>query len=169
MFCLSSSMLRLGTEKDFDALYPIYMHPTVNPYLSFEIMSQEEFLPVFNDLLASGNLYIYENSDGQVLATCIVCRLNRRSAHTICLTTLATNPNFQRQGIGTKFLRELINEIRKDEEIKRIELYAEVDNEIALNFYKKLGFQVEGCLRKYFKRAKENDFVDELVLALIFD
>jgi putative acetyltransferase len=162
-------MLRLGAEKDFDVLYPIYMHPTINPYLSFEIMNQEEFLPVFNDLLQLGDLYIHENSDGQVLATCIVCRLDRRCAHTICLSTLATNPNFQRQGIGTKFLRELINEIRKDEGIKRIELYAEVDNEIALNFYKKFGFQVEGCLKKYFKRAKENHFVDELVLALIFD
>jgi putative acetyltransferase len=163
-------MLRLGSEKDFDALYPIYMHPTVNPYLSFEIMSQEEFLPIFNELIQSGALYIYENTEGQVLATCIVLRLKRRCAHTNCLTTLATNPNFQRQGIGTKFIRDLINEIRKNEEIKRIELYAEADNEIALNFYKKkVGFQEEEHLKKYYKRANENHFVDELILAIIFD
>jgi putative acetyltransferase len=162
-------MLRLGTDKDFNALYPIYMHPVVNPYLSFEIMSKEEFLPLFNELIKSGTLYIYENTDGQVTATCIVRRLERRSAHTVCLTTLATNPDFQRKGIGSKFVGELIKEIRKDEQIKRIELYAEIDNEIALNFYKKLGFQVEGCLKKYYKRAQDDHFVDELVLAIIFD
>lgn len=162
-------MLRLGTQNDYDALYSIYMHPTVNPYLNFEIMSKEEFLPIFNDLTESRTLYIYENADKQVTATCIVDRLVRRCSHTVCLTTLATNPNFQRQGIGSKFLRELINEIRKDEQIKRIELYAEDDNEIALNFYKKFGFQVEGRLKKYYKRAKDDYFVDELVLSMIFE
>jgi putative acetyltransferase len=162
-------MLRLGTNKDFDMLYSIYMHPTVNPYLSFEVMSKEEFKPIFNELTKSGTLYVYENTDGQVVATCIVVRLARRCAHTVRLTTLATNPDCQRQGIGSRFMRELINEIRKDEEIKRIELYAEDDNEIALNFYKKLDFQVEGCLKKYYKRAQDDHFVDELVLARIFE
>ncbi|CAF3396141.1 unnamed protein product [Rotaria sp. Silwood2] len=161
-------MLRLGKDNDFDAVYSIYMHPTVNPYLNFEIMSKEEFLPLFNELTTSGTLYIYENTDGQVAATCISERLQRRCAHIICLTIFATNPNFHRQGIGTKFMHELIYELRKDKQIKRIELYAEADNEIALKFYKKLGFQVEGCLKGYFKRAKDNQFVDEIVLAMVF-
>ena len=162
-------MLRLGTADDLAALYPIYMHSTVNPYLSFEIMSKEEFLPIFDELINSGVLYIYENTDGQVAATCIVCRSQRRSAHVVCLSTFATNPEFHRQGIGSKFMRELIDEIRKDERIKRIELHAEADNEIALNFYKKFGFQVEGCLKKQIKRAQDDHFIDDLVLAMIFD
>jgi RimJ/RimL family protein N-acetyltransferase len=161
-------MLRLGTTDDFDALYSIYMHPTVNPYLSFEIMNKEQFLPIFQELTNSGTLYIYENIDGEVAATCIVCRQVRRCAHVVCLSTFATNPKCHRQGIGSKFMRELINEIRKDEQIKRIELYAEIDNDIALNFYKKMGFQVEGCLKKYFKRDKTDLYVDELVLAIVF-
>ena len=66
-------------------------------------------------------------------------------------------------------MNELITQIRQDKTIKRIELYAECDNEIALNFYKKLGFQIEGCLKKYFKREQNDDYIDELVLALIFD
>ncbi|CAF0771909.1 unnamed protein product [Adineta ricciae] len=162
-------MLRLGTIEDIDALHRIYMHPTVNPYLNFEIMNKEDFLPIFQELIDSGKLYIYENTDGAVLATCFVSRQPRRISHIAYISTLATNPNYQRQGIGTKFMHELINEIRKDKDVKRIELYAEADNEIALNFYKKLGFQIEGCLKKYFKRPYENHFVDELVLAMIFE
>ncbi|UJR08924.1 hypothetical protein I4U23_013176 [Adineta vaga] len=162
-------MLRLGTNEDFDALYPIYMHSTVNPYLSFEIMNKEDFLPIFQELIESDKLYIYEDVNGQVAATCIVAQQTRRCAHTVCLSTLATNPNCQRQGIGTKFVRELIDEIRKDKRIKRIELFAEADNEIGVNFYKKLGFQVEACLKNSFKRACEDHYVDELVLAMLFE
>lgn len=162
-------MLRVGTADDFDALYPIYMHSTVNPYLNFEVMNKDDFAPVFDELLESGQLYVYETSNERVAATCIVRPYDRRTAHVVCLSTLATNPNCHRQGIGSRFLRELIQEIRKDATIKRIELYAEVDNINALQFYKKLGFEVEGCLKKYFKRATDDHYVDELALAMTFD
>ncbi|CAF2078262.1 unnamed protein product [Rotaria magnacalcarata] len=147
-------MLRLGTENDFDALYPIYMHPTVNPYLNFEIMSKEEFLPLFHELITSGTLYVYENDDGQVVATGILCRLERRCSHVV--------------RFGTRFIRELVEELRKDKRTKRLELYVVVGNEIALNFYHKLGFQVEGYLRKSFAPMKESPPTDDLMMAMIF-
>ena len=73
-----------------------------------------------------------------------------------------------RQGIGTKFMRALINKVRADG-IKRIDLCAEADNPVALNFYKKLGFQLEGILKKYFKRPNENQYIDEHMLVLFPD
>ncbi|CAF3309303.1 unnamed protein product [Rotaria socialis] len=162
-------MLRLGTENDFDALYPIYMHPTVNPYLNFEMMSKEEFLPLFRELITSGTLYVYENEDGQITATCIPCRLKRRCAHIVSLPTFATHPNFQRRGIGTRFLSELIEELRKDKRTKRLELYVSVGNEGALHLYQKVGFQVEGYLRKSFTPMKDGPPTDDLLMGLIFD
>ncbi|CAF2253395.1 unnamed protein product, partial [Rotaria magnacalcarata] len=78
-------------------------------------------------------------------------------------------PNFQRKGFGTRFMRELIEELRKDKRTKRLELYVVVGNEIGLNFYKKLGFQVEGCLRKQFTMIKDGPPVDDLILAMVFD
>ena len=161
-------MLRKGTTNDFDALYSIYMHPTVNPYLSFEIMDQQAFQPIFDEKLRSGTLYIYENDQGEIVATANVKKYERRCAHVRCITTFATNPNFARQGFGTKFMKALVDHLREDEEVKRIELFAEADNPIALGFYQKLGFQIEGCLKKYYKRANEDNFVDEFVLAMLF-
>ena len=162
-------MLRLGADKDFDALFPIYMDPSVNPYLSFEIMDEDSFRPIFKELTESGTLYVYENTEGQITATCIVRRYARRCAHVACLTTLATHPKFQRQGIGSKFMRDLIAELRQGKGIERIELYAEADNLTALEFYRKLGFQLEGCMKKYYKRAHDDHYVDELILGLVFD
>ncbi len=50
-------------------------------------MSQQEFLPIFNELIKSGTLYIYENTDGQFLVTCIVCRFET----TLCTYNLSNN------------------------------------------------------------------------------
>ena len=162
-------MLRLGSHDDFDALYPIYMHRKVNPYLSFEIMSKELFRPIFDQLINSGTLFVYEQPAGHIAATCIARRGQRRCAHVVCLSTLATDPTCHRQGVGSTFVRDLIAHLAKDKQVKRIELYAEADNDIALKFYQKLGFHIEGCLRKYYKRADDSEAVDELILGMLLD
>lgn len=36
-------------------------------------------------------------------------------------------------------------------------------------FYQKLGFKHEGKLKKYFKRENENQFIDELLMALLLE
>ncbi|CAF1324945.1 unnamed protein product [Didymodactylos carnosus] len=158
-------MLRHGTHDDFDHLYPIYMAETVNPYLSFEIMSVEEFRPLFGELLKSGQLYVYE-VDGMVAATCIVTRQERRCSHNAQLGTLATNPTMQRKGFGTSFLSQLIK-LLQNEGIKRVELCVECDNLAAIHFYEKLGFQIEGTMKKYFKRRDQNHYVDEHIMAIL--
>ena len=159
--------LRLGTTSDLDELFDIYMDEKINPFLNFEIMKKEEFRKIFDELMNSGELFVYE-CDNTIVATCIVLRQKRRANHVVSLGTLATNPKFQRQGIGTKFMRALINKVKADG-IKRIDLCAEADNPIALNFYKKLGFQLEGILKKYFKRPNENQYIDEHMLVLFPD
>lgn len=160
-------ILKEGSAIYFDKLYDIYMDPNVNRFLNFELMSKEQFQPIFNELIHSGQLYVYEQQN-QVVATAITIRHRRRVNHAVTISTLATHPKFQGQGIGTQFMRELIHMLKEDG-ILRIDLYAEMDNPIAINFYKKLGFQHEGTLRNYFKRAHEAEYIDEYVMAVILD
>ena len=51
---------------------------------------------------------------------------------------------------------------------KRIDLWVEADNERAQKFYKKLGFQVDGIIPNYFKRANSEAYIDELVMSKLF-
>ncbi|KTD36804.1 GCN5-related N-acetyltransferase [Legionella nautarum] len=159
--------LRLASVSDFDALFEIYMDEKINLFLNFEIMDKKTFREIFDDLMSSGKMYVYEYKEN-IVATCIVMRQKRRANHVVSLGTLATHPKFQGQGIGTQFMKALIEKIKLDG-IKRIDLCAEADNPIALNFYKKLGFQLEGILKKYFKRPKEQQYIDEHMLALILE
>jgi ribosomal protein S18 acetylase RimI-like enzyme len=90
----------------------------------------------------------------------------RRAKHVVTLGTLATHPDYQGQGVGTRFMTTLI-QLLKQKGIKRIDLCAEEDNPKALAFYQKLGFQLEGVLKQYFKRPYEDKYVNEHLLALL--
>ena len=47
-------MIRKITEKDFDFIYGLYMHPKVNRYLLYEAMTAHAFKDLFTDLLLKG-------------------------------------------------------------------------------------------------------------------
>ena len=159
--------LRLGNASDFDALFTIYMAPSVNPYLNFAIMDQYSFEPIFEEMMRSGKLYVYEN-DSTVVATVIVQQLKRRANHVVTLGSLATHPDYHGKGISSKFMIEIINKL-KIEGIKRIDLCAEADNPKAIRFYEKMGFKLEAVLKKYFRRENEDKYIDEHLMVLFLD
>lgn len=53
--------------------------------------------------------------------------------------------------------------------VKRVELFVETDNARAIRFYKRLGFEIEGTLRDFYKRASDAHYVDEHIMALLFE
>jgi putative acetyltransferase len=95
-------------------------------------------------------------------------RGRRRTGHTARLDNFAIRPEFQGQGWGAHLLQEIIAELQS-QGIKRIDLIVESDNTRAIRLYQKLGFEIEGTLRKYFKRANQSQFVDDYLMAIIFD
>lgn len=158
--------LRIATEKDFNPIYEIYMDPTVNPYMGFEVLSPSDFRPIYQEISQPpSTTYVYE-SDHQVHAVCIVTRKKRRQAHGALIKSLGVKSQSQGKGIGRKFLEELIEMLRQ-ENYARIELTVEADNPTAIRLYEKLGFKKEGTLKNFFKRAEENHFIDELWMGLL--
>lgn len=160
-------MLRRGSDADFDALHAIYMAEEVNPYLSFEVMGKESFRPLFEAMTREGELYVWEAA-GEVAATCIVRRYTRRCAHVACIGTFAVRPDLRGAGIAAPFMKAVLDTLRA-EGVRRAELFAEADNPRALRFYEKMGFTLEGTLKGYYRRAKDDHDVDEHVFGLILE
>lgn len=158
-------MLRTGIYSDLDNLFSIYMDERVVRFLNFEIMSKDAFLNIVNELIDTGQLFVYEQSP-DISAACIVMRQKRCSQHVASLGMFATNPKFHGQGIGAQFMRTLFKKL-KGENIKRVDLCVGADNPVAQKFYKKLGFQQEGVLKNYYKRPYEDHFIDEYLMALM--
>lgn len=54
---------------------------------------------------------------------------------------------YQGQGIGTSIINQLIEWAKNNGTTTRIQLDTRRDNELAVALYKKLGFELEGCLK----------------------
>lgn len=160
-------MRRLATPEDIDTVFALYMHEKVVPFLTYDPMPLEDFRPIYQGLLDSGCFFIYER-EGRVAGFYRATRYPGRVQHVACLGTLAVDPALHGQGIALAMVGEAIDTL-KAAGVKRIELFAESDNAPALRFYEKLGFEREGTLRKFYKRAGEADYIDEYVMALLVD
>jgi len=160
-------MRRLATLHDIETVHAIYSHEEVLPYLTYERMALDDFRPVYAQLLGSGSFFVWE-LDGEVAGFYKATRLPGRANHVAQLGTLAVDPRRHGQGIAPAMVGDAIDRLRA-EGVRRVELYAEADNERGLRFYKKLGFVEEGRLRNFYKRADQDHFIDELVLGLLLD
>jgi len=66
-------------------------------------------------------------------------------AHVLGELTIAVHPDAQGQGVGKALFKELLRQISEHRpDILRVELIARESNQKAIQFYQKLGFQIEG-------------------------
>lgn len=79
------------------------------------------------------------------------------------ITNLLVAIDYQRQGIATELLKSVIRIVRIK---KGVHLFLEVreNNSAAINFYKKLKFQLVGVRKRYYSDSKEDALVMKLTL-----
>ena len=92
----------------------------------------------------------------------VITRGTHRIKHIAYIEILAINQSLRSKGLGTIFFRKIITQLAKESIIK-IELGVEVDNDRAINFYKKLGFEIEVVRKKLLNR--EGNFIDNYFMA----
>jgi ribosomal protein S18 acetylase RimI-like enzyme len=162
----TAEMRRLATAGDFAVVHAIYLHPEVVPYLGIDPVRPDEFRPVFDALLATGCFFVALR-DGEVRGFYRVNRHSGRSRHAAALETLAVAPAEKGTGFARAMIEDALAHMRADG-ILRVELLVEVDNPRGIAFYRKLGFEQEGVLRKAYKRAVDPAYVDEILMARLF-
>src|SRR5262245_21123317 len=114
---------RLATANDFDAVYDIYMHPDVVPYLGVDPMPRPEFRPVFDALVASGGFFVVE-ADGRIQSFYRIIRYEARAAHGAYLGTFAVAPSMRGTGFARLVVEHAIASLR-DAGVRRVELQVE--------------------------------------------
>lgn len=160
-------MHRLATPQDIDTVFALYMHEKVVPYLGYDPMPLEDFRAIYQELVDGRCFHIYER-DGKVAGFYRATRYPGRVRHVASLGTLAVDPALHGQGVALAMVTGAIDTLISAG-VKRIELIVESDNAPALRFYEKLGFQREGTLRKFYKRAADAQAIDDHMMALLVD
>ncbi|EFO17087.1 acetyltransferase [Loa loa] len=96
-------------------------------------------LAYFNDIVVGG----------------VCCRIDTQSGiRRLYIMTLGTLAPYRRLGIGTMLLEHVFTLCDKDPTIENIFLHVQINNESALDFYKRFGFEVVGVAEKYYKRIE---------------
>lgn len=148
-----------ATKQDFDGVYEILMHENVNRFMNYPLLSKTEFQPIWEEIFARLNLW----KDGaKIIGLAVISKGTYRVKHIAYIDKLAINQNLNSKGLGTVFFSEIISQLAS-EGISKIELTVEVDNERAVAFYKKLGFEIEGVRKKLLNR--EGQFIDNYYMA----
>jgi len=155
---------RLATEQDFDFVYSLYMHPTINPYMNHDVMSAEDFRPIFkNEFLARDYFWIFE-SNKKDIGMCTIALGKTRMAHVANIGSLAIHPEMQGKKMGPQVMHTILDFLQ-DKGLKRITLGVEADNPRALALYQKFGFIVDGIFPKNFRRADSNEYIDHIMMS----
>jgi ribosomal protein S18 acetylase RimI-like enzyme len=138
-------MHRLATLADLDAVYAIYMHEEVVPYLGYDPMPREDFVKVLSDLVAGHSFFVVEVA-GAVQGFYRATRHPGRARHAAYLGTFAVAPEARGTGLARSIIETALSRLNA-EGVTRVELTLEADNHRALKFYTKLGFELEGTMR----------------------
>jgi L-phenylalanine/L-methionine N-acetyltransferase len=161
------AMIRKATQNDFDFIYELHVHPQVNRFLFYEIMSAEEFKTIFNELLEEDILYVYED-EGISIGMFKLSRKLHRCSHIAYLGGIAIHPSFSGKGHAQHMLHEIIL-LGKEKGILRLELGVSTINTKAIHIYEKAGFEKEGFLKKYIYLKNENLFLDDIFMAYLYE
>ncbi len=160
-------MIRKATQDDFDFIYELHIQPQVNRFLFYEIMRAEEFKPIFNELLRQGILYVYEE-DNILKGMFKLVPKEHRASHIVFLGGIAIHPSFSGKGCGQRMLNEIIL-LGKERGFLRMELGVSTINTKAIHLYEKAGFKKEGLLKKYIYLKNENLFLDDILMAYLYE
>jgi ribosomal-protein-alanine N-acetyltransferase len=96
-------------------------------------------------------------ASGQIVAMLVLWRI-MDEAH---IATIATHPDFRRQGIGERLMTEALLAAR-EEGARHAFLEVRAGNEAAQTMYKKYGFIVAGVRLRYYKDNNEDAILMDL-------
>ncbi len=160
-------MMRPVKEDDFDMIYEIFMDDTVNRHLIYDKCSKKEFEPIFEEILNRCYSWIFQK-DGEEYGMCSVSQCPGRAGHVVQIKTVGIKREYQGRGLGSTLLEEIMDKLKNDG-FERVELRTDEDNKRGINFYRKMGFFIEGYQRRFFKRPKDGKYIDNVYMAKFLD
>ncbi|CAM8889792.1 unnamed protein product [Rhodiola kirilowii] len=111
----------------------------------------------YADALASGDftkLAYYSD----ICVGAIACRIEKKEAGGVCvyIMTLGVLAPYRGLGIGSTLLNHVID-LSTKQNVSEIYLHVQTNNEDAINFYKKFGFEITATIQNYYTNITPPD------------
>ncbi|CAF1054161.1 unnamed protein product [Brachionus calyciflorus] len=99
-------------------------------------------LAYFNDIVVGG----------------VCCRIDlTENKRRLYIMTLGCLQPYRKYGIGRMLLNHVLNYCEKDGNFESVYLHVQINNEVAIEFYKKFGFEIVEKKEQYYKRIEPSD------------
>ncbi|MGN7738528.1 GNAT family N-acetyltransferase [Pseudomonas sp. 22526] len=159
-----SFIVRAMADSDWPALAEIFEQPLFRYWtLRMPYQSANDAKRLVENRASSG-LSLVAEQDGMVVGCAMLYRFQGRRQH-VADFWMGVADRHHRQGIGSAILKELTTTASKWMNITRLELTVFIDNEPAIELYKKYGFTQEGIHKKFAYR--DGEYVDALSMAVL--
>jgi Acetyltransferases len=113
----------------------------------------------YTDVLEAGELAkLAFYNDIVVGAVC--CRIDIEPAtglRKLYIMTLGCLAPYRRLGIGTAMLKHVMDYVERDGQFDGVFLHVQINNESAIQFYRKFGFDIVGTKEQYYSRIEPAD------------
>ncbi|KAE9546574.1 hypothetical protein FO519_010214, partial [Halicephalobus sp. NKZ332] len=147
--CVGKCFLQIGevTSHNIKQLKEIITHilpVAYNDRFYSEVVNSGDLakLAYFNDAVVGAVCTRLENKEG------------RKRLYIMMIGTLAP---YRRFGVGTMLISYVFALCEKDPQIESVYLHVQSNNDKAMDFYKKFGFEVVDRVEKYYKKIEPDD------------
>jgi len=144
-----------GKFEDVDAIHSLYREVAAiegGLARTADEISREYVTNFVSKAIESGITVVAQNDEkiiGEIHAYALGPKV---FAHVLGELTIAVHPEFQGAGVGKALFTELMRQVSENRaDITRVELIARESNRKAIEFYKKLGFEIEGRMTNRIK------------------
>eukprot|EP00088_Acartia_fossae_P047695 TRINITY_DN5177_c2_g1_i1.p1 TRINITY_DN5177_c2_g1~~TRINITY_DN5177_c2_g1_i1.p1 ORF type:complete len:186 (-),score=8.19 TRINITY_DN5177_c2_g1_i1:233-745(-) len=121
-------------------VFPVSYHDQF--YLNLLVSGEKAKLAYYNDIVVGA----------------VCCREDTtQGARKLYIMTLGCLAPYRRLGIGSKMVEHVLNIVQKDGNFTSIFLHVQINNESAIEFYKKFGFSIVETKQQYYKRIEPAD------------
>ncbi len=132
--------LRPATLADFEGVFAIHGHPEVASTLSGRAIPRESFRFLFDDMLATRDLFVFER-DGEIIGFFRLSRHPARMQPTAYLGTVAITPALRGTGAARRMIALAIEQAEQAG-YEAMELLVNSTNPRAFAFYRAQGFEI---------------------------
>nr|CDS28255.1 n alpha acetyltransferase 50 NatE catalytic [Hymenolepis microstoma] len=102
-------------------------------------------LAYFNDIVVGAVCYRFEKAEGSD---------NLKNCYIMTLGCLAP---YRRYGVGSMLLRHVLRMCAKNTQVQTVYLHVHVENDDAVKFYQRFGFEIAGKVENYYRRLSPQD------------
>ena len=160
----STLLVRALTDRDHEAVHEILTsQPVVEGTMRVPHAPIDETVVRLTPRV--GTLHLVAERDGRVVGVLelVTAPTEPRHRHAGEIDLLAVHPDCTGRGVGRALMESALDLADDWLDLRRLSLVVFVDNPVAIDLYRRLGFAVEGTLRAYgYKRGR---YVDAQVMA----